>query len=104
MVNSYELARNQNMSAPINRSRESRITAAKAFAGQFNQYEWKDLCPYQWFLSNIDRSLETGDFHSLQVRAEETLVNDGLRRCLPGTIADGPDSDVWEDLSESGLY
>jgi hypothetical protein len=92
------------MSVPINRSRESRIAAAKAFAEQFNKYEWKDLCSYQWFLSSMDRSLETGNFRCLQIRAEETLVDDKLRRCIPSTIADDLDSDAWENLSESGLY
>jgi len=48
-----------------------------------NQFEWKYLCSWQWFLSGIDRALEIGDFFPIQVRAEEALVDAKLRRETP---------------------
>jgi hypothetical protein len=57
-----------------------RIPAARAFAGQFSNFEWKYLCSYRWFLTGVDRGLSTGDFLPLQRRAEDELVNEGLRR------------------------
>ena len=39
---------------------KSRIQVAKSFAQQFNHFEWEYLCSYQWFLTGIDRALETG--------------------------------------------
>jgi hypothetical protein len=57
-----------------------RIQAARAYAGQFSNFEWKYLCSYRWFLEGVDRGLRTGDFLPLQRRAEDELVNEGLRR------------------------
>ena len=56
-----------------------RIHAVRAFARQFSNFEWKYLCSYQWFLKGVDRALRTGDFLPLQRRAEDKLVNEGLR-------------------------
>jgi hypothetical protein len=61
-------------------SRDRRIRAAKAFAEEFNQFEWRYLCSYQWFLTAIDRALETGDFLSIRLRAEAALIAGKLRR------------------------
>jgi hypothetical protein len=60
--------------------RDNRVEAARAFAEQFNRFEWKYLCSCQWFLSSIDRALDTGDFFPIQIRAEEALVDAKLRR------------------------
>jgi hypothetical protein len=60
--------------------RDNRIHAARAFSKQFNRFEWKYLCSHQWFLTRVGRALDTGDFLSLQLKAEETLVNDRIRR------------------------
>ena len=68
------------MNAPFIDLRECRIEQARAFAWQFNKFEWKDLCSYQSFLGLIDRGLDTGDFFSAQIRAEEILVKDRLRK------------------------
>ena len=57
-----------------------RIHAARTFAKQFSNFEWKYLCSYRWFLKGVDRGLRTGDFLPLQRRAENELVNEGLRR------------------------
>jgi hypothetical protein len=59
---------------------DTRIQAARAFARQFSNFEWKYLCSYRWFLKGVDRGLRTGDFLPLQRRAEDELVNEGLRR------------------------
>ena len=68
---------------------DSRVQVAKAFAQQFNHFEWEYLCSHQWFLTSIDRALETGDFSKLQCRAEQTLVDDKIRpRRKPKTYRD----------------
>jgi hypothetical protein len=64
---------NKDMNAPFIDLRECRIEQARAFAWQFNKFEWKDLCSYQSFLGLIDRGLDTGDFFSAQIRAEEKI-------------------------------
>ena len=56
-----------------------RIQAARAFARQFNNFEWKYLCSYRWFLKGVDRGLRTGNFLPVQLRAEDELVNEGFR-------------------------
>jgi hypothetical protein len=58
---------------------DSRVQVAKAFAQQFNHFEWEYLCSHQWFLTSIDRALETGDFFGIQDRAVKTLVDDKIR-------------------------
>jgi hypothetical protein len=58
---------------------DRRIEVAKTFAKQFNHFEWEYLCSYQWFLTAMDRGLETGDFTRLLARAEKTLVDDKIR-------------------------
>lgn len=72
--------------------RGCRIQKARAFARQFNNFEWKDLCSYQWFLTLMDHGLETGDFSAAQIRAEQTLVNDKLRK-EPEEISFGVSND-----------
>jgi len=76
------------MRPPFVDLRANRVEAAKAFAEQFNQLEWKYLCSCQWFLSSIDRALETGDFFPIQTRAEEALVDAKLRRETPTVSKD----------------
>ena len=71
------------MISPFVDLRANRVQAAKAFAEQFNQFEWKYLCSCQWFLSGIDRALEIEDFFPIQVRAEGALVDAKLRRETP---------------------
>jgi len=60
--------------------RNRRVEAAKAFAEQFNHFEWEYLCSYQWFLTGVGQALETGNFAKLTARAEKTLVDDKIRR------------------------
>jgi hypothetical protein len=60
--------------------RDNRVQAARAFAEQFNRFEWKYLCSCQRFLSSMDRALDTGDFFPIQIRAEKALVDAKLRR------------------------
>ena len=60
--------------------RECRVQQARAFAQQFNRFEWKDLCSYQCFLALVNRGLDLGDFFPAQLRAEEILVKDKLRK------------------------
>ena len=57
-----------------------RVQQARAFAQQFDKCEWKDLCSYQCFLALVDRGLDLGDFFPAQLRAEEILVKDKLRK------------------------
>jgi hypothetical protein len=80
------------MNTPFIDLRESRVRQARAFARQFNKFEWKDLCSYQWFLTLMDQGLDTGDFFSAQIRAEETLVKDKLRKQPPTTHIGLPSS------------
>jgi len=68
------------MNVPFIDLRECRIQQARAFAQQFNKFEWKDLCSYQCFLARMDRGLDMGDFFPAQLRAEEILVKDKLRK------------------------
>jgi hypothetical protein len=68
------------MKTPFIDLRVCRIEQARAFAWQFNKFEWKDLCSYQSFFVLIDQGLDTGDFFPAQLRAEEILVKDNLRR------------------------
>jgi hypothetical protein len=67
------------MNPPLDAGTDNRIEATKIFAQQFNHFEWEYLCSYQWFLTGMDRGLETGDFTRLQARAEKTLVDDRIR-------------------------
>jgi hypothetical protein len=71
------------MNAPVIDLKQHRIENARAFAGQFTRFEWNNLCSYQWFLTLIDKGLDTGDFFEAQTRAEERLVKDKLRKPLP---------------------
>ena len=59
---------------------ERRVQQADAFALQFNEFEWKDLCSYQAFITLIDRGLDTGNFLPALLRAEEILEKDRFRR------------------------
>ena len=68
------------MNTPFIDLRECRVQQARAFARRFNKFEWKDLCSYQGFLALVDQGLETGDFFPAQIKAEETLVKDRLRK------------------------
>jgi hypothetical protein len=75
------------MNVPFIDLRECRVQQARAFARQFNKFEWKDLCSYQCFPALMDRGLDMGDFFTAQRRAEEILVKDKLReqaRTIPG--------------------
>jgi hypothetical protein len=67
------------MNPPLDAATDDRIELAKTFAQQFNHFEWEYLCSYQWFLTGMDRALETGDFTRLQARAEKALVDDRIR-------------------------
>ena len=60
--------------------RECRVQQARAFAQQFNKFEWKDLCSYQCFLALVDRGLDLGDFFPARLRAEKILLKDKLRK------------------------
>ena len=67
------------MNPPFVDLEENRFRAAKAFAQEFSELEWQYLCSSQWFLTRVGLALETGDFFSLQRKAEETLVDDKIR-------------------------
>jgi hypothetical protein len=67
------------MNPPFVDRKETRFQAAKAFAEQFTQFEWQYLCAHTWFLTGIDHALATGDFFPLDVRAEQTLLDDRIR-------------------------
>jgi hypothetical protein len=58
---------------------DKKIEVAKTFAQRFSHFEWEYLCSCQWFLTGIDRGLETGDFTMLGSRAQKTLVDDKIR-------------------------
>lgn len=73
------------MNPPLVSPTDSRIQVAKTFARQFNNFEWEYLCAYQWFLTGMDRALETGDFSIIKSRAEQTLVDDKIRPRWKGT-------------------
>jgi hypothetical protein len=64
----------QKMWPPFVDLRDNRVQAARVFAEQFKNFEWKYLCSCQSFLSSIDQGLDTGDFFPVQTRAEEALV------------------------------
>jgi hypothetical protein len=78
------------MNTPFVDLRECRVQQARAFARQFNQFEWKDLCSYQGFLTLVDQGFDTGDFSLAQIRAEETLVKDRLRKQTQTTHTRSP--------------
>ena len=67
------------MNPPLVAVRNRRVEAAKAFAEQFNHFEWEYLCSYQWFLTGMDQALETGNFARLTARAVKTLIDDSIR-------------------------
>jgi hypothetical protein len=67
------------MNASADAVTDKRVEVAKAFAQQFTSFEWEYLCSYQWFLTGMDRALETGDFALLNARAKNTLVDDKIR-------------------------
>ena len=67
------------MNPPLDPARNRSVEAAKAFAQQFNHFEWEYLCSYQWFLTAVAHALETGNFAQLTARAENTLVDDKIR-------------------------
>jgi hypothetical protein len=52
----------------------------ESFAIKFTHLEWKYLCSYRWFLEDFAQAVETGDFFSLQVKAERALVYGRVRR------------------------
>jgi hypothetical protein len=56
---------------------------AEAFAKQFTHFEWEYLCSYRWFLKDLARALEIGDFASLCIKARRKLVRGRIRR--PGS-------------------
>ena len=68
------------MNTPFVDLKECRVQQARAFARQFNKFEWKDLCAYQGFLTLIDQGLDAGDFLPAQIGAEEILAKDRLRK------------------------
>jgi hypothetical protein len=72
-------AKEAEMNPPLDAVRNRRVGAAKAFAEQFNHFEWEYLCSYQWFMTAVGRALETGDFAQLTARAEKALVDDKIR-------------------------
>ena len=55
--------------------KECRVQQARAFARQFNKFEWNDLCFSQEFLTLMDHGLDTGDFFPAQ-----TLAKDRVRK------------------------
>ncbi|MBV8099214.1 MAG: hypothetical protein JOZ31_08650 [Verrucomicrobia bacterium] len=63
----------------------------ESFAKRFTHLEWKYLCSYPWFLRDFPRAVETDDFSSLQIKAERSLIDGGIRR--PGRLRED-DSDV----------
>jgi len=67
------------MKPPFVDLRKTRFQAARAFAEQFSQFEWQYLFSHRWFLTGVDEALVTGDSFPLQVRAEQTLINDRIR-------------------------
>jgi hypothetical protein len=60
-------------------SAERRIRGAEAFAQQFNRFEWEYLCSYSWFTKSLAWTAQTGDFSSLQVKAEKALTDAYIR-------------------------
>jgi hypothetical protein len=79
--------------------RDNRVQAARAFAEQFNSFEWKYLCSCHWFLSSIDQALDTGDFFPIRIRAEKALVDAKLRR-VTSTV----NPDEWSHDNISWLH
>ena len=67
------------MNPPADAITDRKAEVAKAFAAQFNHFEWEYLCSYQWFMTGMDHALETGNFAQLAARADKTLVNDKIR-------------------------
>ena len=77
--------------------RGCRIQKTRAFARHFNNFEWKDLWSYRWFLTLMDHRLDTGDFSAAQARSAQTLVNGKLRK-QPEQISFGvPNNEVQEN-------
>jgi len=64
----------------INNGRAYRVEAAQKFAAQFSQLEWKYLCSYQWFLTGVSEAFDSGDFLTLQTRADNALVAGKIRK------------------------
>ena len=64
----------------IDEIRAHRVEAAKRFAARFNQLEWKYLCSHQWFLTAASEALDSGNFFSIQARADEALVDGRIRK------------------------
>ena len=89
-----QFEKEENVMTPAIVMRDNRIQAARAFAQQFNQFEWKYLCSCQWFLAGMDRGLDTGDFFPIQIKADEALVEGKLRRQVSSVTSDGCSHDV----------
>ena len=73
------IAKEAEMNPPLDAVRNRRIETAKAFAEQFNHFEWEYLCSYQWFMTAVGQALETGNFAQLTAIAQKTLVDDKIR-------------------------
>ena len=60
--------------------RAHRVEAARKFAAQFSQPEWKYLCSYQWFLAGVSEGFDSGDFVTLKTKAEKALLDGKIRK------------------------
>ena len=71
----------------------------ESFAKQFTHLEWKYLCSYPWFLRDFPRAVEADDFSSLQIKAERSLIDGGIRRpgCPRGDDSNVCHSSTWYD-------
>jgi hypothetical protein len=68
------------MNALNSKPTQNAIRRAQAFARNFNAREWKFLCSYRWFLTGVDRMLSGSEVAALQLRAEDALIADGIRK------------------------
>lgn len=68
------------MNALNSKQTQNAIRRAQAFARNFNAREWKFLCSCHWFLAGVDRVLSGSEVAALQLRAEDALVAEGIRK------------------------
>jgi len=61
-------------------SYRSSVQAIRAFTEQFTPFEWTYLCSYRWFITALEGAAYRGSFLSLQLRAQQKLVDEGLRQ------------------------
>ena len=73
------------------------VRAMAEFAEHFTRFEWIYLGSYPWFIAALQSAVNRGGFGSLLLRAEQQLINEGLRRRPSTPNTDVNESNRWLD-------